>query len=57
MDIYSNAKEMSDAALEASPANNFSGTVNSFNKQNATIETELFHTKELNLKRILFVLI
>jgi hypothetical protein len=48
MDIYSNAKEMSDAALEASPANNFSGTVNSFNKQNATIETELFNLETLD---------
>lgn len=48
MNIYSNAKEMQLAALEVSPTNNFTGSINDFSKENATIETDLFDLETLD---------
>jgi steroid 5-alpha reductase family enzyme len=48
MNIYSNAKEMQLAALEVSPTNNFTGSINNFSKENATIETDLFDLETLD---------
>ena len=48
MNIYGNAKEMQLAALEVSPTNNFTGSINNFSKENATIETDLFDLETLD---------
>ncbi len=48
MNIYSDAKQMSSAALKASPVNNFVGVIHNFTKENATIETDLFDIETLD---------
>ena len=47
MEIYSSALEMYNDALEKAPTFDFVGLIDSFNKENAVVETELFDIQSL----------
>ena len=48
MNNYENAEEMQAAAIKVAPINNFHGNINNFNKENATIITDLFDFETLD---------
>ena len=48
MNNYENAEEMQAAAIKVAPINNFHGIINNFNKENATIITDLFDFETLD---------
>ena len=47
MKNYNNALEMQQSAEEVAPTYNFTGKIETFNKDNATILTDLFDLKRL----------
>tara|TARA_Y100000768_G_scaffold47596_1_gene31110 strand:+ start:1555 stop:2154 length:600 start_codon:yes stop_codon:yes gene_type:complete len=48
MNNYSNAIEMQDSARKVAPANNFTGVIEEFNKENATVLSDLFDLETLD---------
>ena len=48
MNNYSNAIEMQESARKVAPANNFTGVIEEFNKENATVLSDLFDLETLD---------